>query len=100
MKKLFVLFVLLLGSFSFAMSGKDYFNEGVKADKNHNYIKAAELYKKACDMGYAQGCNNLGLLYVNGQGVRQSYTKAAELYKKACDMGFTGGCKAYAILNK
>ena len=51
-------------------------------------------------MGYALGCNNLGVLYAKGQGVRQSYTKAKELFGKACDMGYEKGCKNYAILNK
>ena len=51
-------------------------------------------------MGYASGCNNLGLLYYQGQGVRQSSTKAKELLGKACDMGNANGCKNYAILNK
>jgi len=40
---------------------------------NQDYIKAAELFKKSCDMGYANGCYSLGLLYDNGQGVNQDY---------------------------
>lgn len=39
---------------------------GVKVD----YHKAAWLYKKACDGEYANGCHNLGVLYMNGNGVK------------------------------
>ena len=43
-------------------------------------------------VGGAEGCYNLGLLYGNGQGVRQNYQKAAELWQKACDSGKAEGC--------
>jgi len=92
MKKLFFLFFLFWSNFSFASNKVDYFHEAMNAHKRGNYLKAAELYKKACDMGNASGCNNLGILYKHGQGVRQSYLKAAELYKKTCDMGYAAGC--------
>lgn len=51
-------------------------------------------------MGDTYGCYNLGVLYENGQGVRQSHAKAAKLYKKSCDMRLELGCKNYARLNK
>jgi len=98
MKRLFVLFFLLWSSFIFANSGADYFNEGVKAYNSGNYTKAAELFKKSCDMGNVSGCYNLGIFYDNGQGVRQSYVKAAELFKKSCDMGVAAGCYNLGIL--
>ena len=56
--------------------------------------------KKACTGGNAEGCFNLGLMYVKGQGVKQDYFKAKDLFGKACDGGVTNGCKNYAILNK
>ena len=59
MKKLFVLFILLWGSLSFADDGAYYFNRGLDADNSGNYTKAAELYKKSCDMGYAPACKIL-----------------------------------------
>ena len=100
MKKLFILVFLLWGSFSFANSGEDYFNKGMDSYNNGNYTKAKELLKKSCDMGNAKGCLNLGLLYVNVQGVRQNYTKAKELLKKSCDMGNATACKGYSIINE
>ena len=37
-------------------------------------------------------CDNLGKLYYNGLGVRQSYKKALHYSKKACDLGSGDGC--------
>ena len=41
--------------------------KGVRQDK----FKAVELFTKACDGGNAIGCFNLGVMYSNGEGVRQ-----------------------------
>jgi len=46
------------------------------------------------------GCLNLGVLYYNGQGIRQNKSKAKELFGKACDGGHQNGCKNYKILNE
>ena len=70
--------------------------EGVKQD----YFVAADLFKKACDGGVAEGWNNLGVLYSNGQGVKQNTQKALELYGQGCDMREQRGCDAYAELKK
>ena len=86
MKKLFILVALFWGSWSFASFasiGQNYVYEGLKAQQSHNYIKAAELFKKACDRGNSKGCANLGILYEYGQGVRQNSRKAKEYYTKA-----------------
>ena len=48
-------------------------------------------------MGFAAGCNTLGILYAKGLGVKQNYTKAKNLYKKACNMGFAAGCSTLAF---
>lgn len=37
-------------------------------------------------------CVDLGILYYNGKGVRQSYEKALHYYKKACDLGDGNSC--------
>lgn len=46
-----------------------------------NYVQAAYWYRKAAEHvpdlgGASQGRNNLGLLYMEGHGVRQDYTQA------------------------
>ena len=37
-------------------------------------------------------CNDLGVSYYNGYGVRQSYEKAFQYFKKACELGDGDGC--------
>ena len=50
--------------------------------------KAAELYQKAADQGYARAQTNLGWFYENGRGVPKDLGKAAESYQKAADQGY------------
>ena len=74
----------------------DSWGKGVRRD----YAKAHELYKKACDMKHGRACNNLGVLYDNGQGVRQNLSTAKQYYGKACDFGNQTGCDNYKLLNR
>ena len=55
------------------------YEKGVGVKENNK--KAIKLYSKTCDNGYAPSCNNLGLLYYNGNGVAVNYDKALELFK-------------------
>jgi TPR repeat protein len=57
-----------------------------------------ELYQKACNGSDSVACNNLGVSYNNGEGVRQDKSKALELFGKGCDLKNELGCKNYAIL--
>ena len=41
----------------------------------------------------------LGLLYKDGEGVRQDYAEAKEWFGKSCDNGFQMGCEQYRELN-
>ncbi|MFL5351635.1 tetratricopeptide repeat protein [Archangium sp.] len=56
--------------------------------------RAASLYEKACQGGDAQGCNNLGVMYKQGTGVKKDKRRAAQLFKQACGGGYTEACKA------
>ena len=56
--------------------GRMYFaGRGVTRD----YVKAVELYQKACEGKSAKGCCNLGGMYEMGNGVRQSVEDALRL---------------------
>lgn len=55
-------------------------------------VKAAELYKKACNNKNMKGCGSLGYMYKAGRGVKKDYPKAAELYERACNGGNGGAC--------
>lgn len=94
MKRILVLLVVL---FSIGFS-KDLTELGKEAYNKGDYQKAAQLFQKACDGGNAGDCNNLGVLYENGLGVRQDYQKATEFYQKACDGGDAVGCSILGSL--
>ena len=40
--------------------------------------------------GYAGAQVNLGLMYEQGQGVRQDYAQAVQWYRKAAEQGYAG----------
>lgn len=66
-----------------------------------NQKKAFELFQKACDMGSAAGCNDVGYFYEQGEdsaGVAKDLSKAFALLKKACDMGAALGCASLGAL--
>ena len=96
MKKILVLLVVL---FSIGFS-KDLIELGSEAYDKGDYQKAAELWQKACDGGSAVGYFNLGVLYGNGQGIRQNFSTAKQYFGKACDLGLQPGCDNYKKLNE
>ena len=56
--------------------------EGVSQD----HVQAAKWYRLACEHrfdggGAGQGCNNLGLLYLDGHGVKRSSVEAFKYFK-------------------
>ncbi len=56
-----------------------------------DYEKSGIYYKKACDLSDAWGCSDLGVLYLNGLGVKKDEQQANVLFTKACSidkMGF------------
>ncbi|RUM61155.1 MAG: hypothetical protein DSY66_02815 [Persephonella sp.] len=57
-----------------------------------DYTEAKRFFLKACYMGDPLGCNNLGLMYFYGYGVKQDFRKAYNLFKKACDKGEAVSC--------
>ncbi|MFT3700541.1 MAG: hypothetical protein QM831_45780 [Kofleriaceae bacterium] len=46
--------------------------------------KAADFFKRGCDLGHAGSCNDLGVSYDDGSGVPLDPTKAAQLFDGAC----------------
>jgi len=59
---------------------------------------AFEDYTKSCDGGDAQGCGALGIMYHEGEGVKQDDFKAVKYYTKACDGGDAWGCGVLGIM--
>lgn len=72
---------------------------GFLAGARHDYKNANKLYAKACELGDAMGCQNLGSSYANAQGVQKDYEKAKELFLRACAMkDGRGGCYNLGVL--
>ena len=81
---------------------------GWRAEQNNEYHKAAQYYKKACDLNVANveadgkkivgnSCKNLAHLYYKGKGVRQNYYKFAELARRGCDLLDADSCELLGI---
>ena len=66
--------------------------------KLQDYFNAKKYSEIACDKGNSRVCFYLGVMYSNGEGVRQDYAKAAKLYKKACDMKDSDACNNLGFL--
>ena len=62
------------------------FDKGLAAFRT-DPAAAAELYRKAADLGHAAAARALGTLYQNGTGVAKSDKDAAEWYRKGADRG-------------
>lgn len=83
-----------------AENGENLFEQAFNAYDNHNYIKAAELFEKSCNSGYAQGCGALAMLYDRRlssvahdlNGIEYNITKAIQWHEKACSRGFAESC--------
>jgi len=52
-----------------------------------DYVKAAEYYRKAAELGHAEAQYSLGTLYKGGAGVPKNYVEAAKWYRIAAEQG-------------
>jgi hypothetical protein len=52
-----------------------------------NYDEAAKWLRLAAAQGDAGAQNNLGILYLHGDGVMQGYKEAIKLFRKAAEQG-------------
>ncbi len=65
---------------------------GIKSYEKQDFSKARKYFERACGLNNGGGCNGLGGLYQNGQGVEKNLTKAAYLYSRACELKDGWGC--------
>ncbi|MCC6526388.1 MAG: sel1 repeat family protein [Polyangiaceae bacterium] len=55
--------------------------------------KAAELFRKACGLGHAQGCYNVGAMLFKGElGQAVDQPGSVPFFDKACSADYEGGC--------
>ena len=59
------------------------FEAGLKAMDREHYATAYRAWKQLADDGAAEAQNNIGYLYEQGRGGKQSYARAIEWYNKA-----------------
>ena len=78
----------------------DFLNDGRAAYQQKNYLQAVSFWQKACDAESAEGCSNLAMCYLRGEGVDKDAPKAKQLFKKACDLGDEGSCTFYTIVKE
>ena len=62
------------------------------------YTEAVPYCEKACNLNNGLICGVLGILYAEGQGVRQNYQQAKKKKKKACNMNVGLGCFGLGVL--
>ncbi|WP_104692694.1 tetratricopeptide repeat protein [Helicobacter felis] len=79
-------------------SGDAYRYLGIFALNNDNYEKAMEYYQTAVQKGSADALDNIGSLYMYGQGVSKNYAKALEYFKKAAEKGSAVGAYDAGVL--
>jgi TPR repeat protein len=73
------------GDFSECRSlGEDY--EFGRRGITQNIDKAFELYTKACNGGFSDGCSDLAWMYSRGKGVELNHGKEMEFLIKACNL--------------
>lgn len=63
-----------------------------EAYANQDYIKALELLEKVCTDGNGEACSSAGVMYDEGQGVKEDNMKAIEFYSQACKLKNKDGC--------
>ena len=61
-------------------------------------LEAVYYYRRACDLGLAQGCGSLAGSYVTGWTVKQDVGVGYLLMKKGCTMGGQSQCRALESL--
>lgn len=83
-----IIFGLSLWLFATTLSFGANFQDGVNAYEKGDYKTAFTIFEDLASKGDADSQRNLGLMYYNGQGVKQDYKKAIEWYEKAATQGY------------
>ncbi len=86
MARLFLTLVLLLATPVPALAG---FDEGLDAYHRGDYATALREWRPLAKQGDAKAQSNLGVMYVNGEGVSQDDREAVKWYRRAAKQGNT-----------
>jgi len=90
-----VLYLIISLASSCAPDG-DRTKSTVKAEHNGFECEYGDFDQclEQCEIGNGDSCSNLGIMYVNGVGVKRDEVEAGKLYQKACDLSSPKGCYA------
>ncbi|WP_281016844.1 MULTISPECIES: tetratricopeptide repeat protein [unclassified Minwuia] len=80
--------LLVAGAALCAVPAHAAFLEGVAAYNRGDFAAAADIWREDAAAGDAAAQRNLGLLYLNGQGVPKNEAAAAEWFRRSSDQGF------------
>jgi len=71
------------------------------ASASHATPLVVEVYERACQLGSGRGCNDLGVKFLDGEGVDKDERRAVELLRRGCDLKFPMACAnlGYAVKN-
>ena len=69
-------------------AAKQKFEKANEAYKKENYEKAARTWKQAADQGHIIASNNIGLMYLRGQGIERDYEQAYNYFMKGHKAGY------------
>ena len=61
--------------------------KGIEAYERGDYAAALKEWRPLAEQGLAAAQYNLGLIYANGQGVKQDYAEAVKWYRRAAEQG-------------
>ena len=84
----FIARAVLLGSLTVVPALCFDFAAGLKAYEDHDYETAVKEWRPLAEAGEAAAQFNLGLMYLDGNGVPLSYAEAASWFRRAADQGY------------
>lgn len=84
-----VLFSLLLTVCFIFASNTPLSDKGCEYLNKKDFLKAKKIFEEAASKGEALAMNNLGLMYINGDGVKQNYPIAMLYFQQALEHGYT-----------
>lgn len=84
MKKFALLLSFIVSLYANEISSK-LVEQGCHYLSNKEYEQAKKIFEEASFSGDAEAMHNLGLMYINGDGVPQDYHKALSYFQKALE---------------
>jgi hypothetical protein len=98
MRPLIISLVAALGMAAALPARADLVSDATIAYQQGHYQRAEALYRQLAEQGYVVAYSVLGVMYAQGQGVKQDYAEAARWYQVAAEQGIAASQSALAGL--